>query len=136
MRLRFNPLIVGAYSVTLAHAGLVDGDSPRFQSPDCRGVFRHDGGSAGGGAGAVSRFNPLIVGAYSVTTAQATASSRIIAGFNPLIVGAYSVTSAADSSPRARALIRFNPLIVGAYSVTSRGHPVARCPRAHAVSIP
>ena len=39
--LRFNPLIVGACSVTiLARATAVSFDD-MFQSPDCRGVFRH-----------------------------------------------------------------------------------------------
>ena len=39
---RFNPLIVGAYSVTSRRLMV---DDPKqavvFQSPDCRGVFRH-----------------------------------------------------------------------------------------------
>ena len=37
----FNPLIVVAYSVTEIDVALAGNPSTLFQSPDCRGVFRH-----------------------------------------------------------------------------------------------
>ena len=68
MTWRFNPLIVGAYFLTI--------DRPRGADAQ-----RH-------------RFNPLIVGAYFLTPSRwRWKSSRPLKRFNPLIVGAYFLTS-------------------------------------------
>ena len=143
----FNPLIVGAYSVTtwVRRATGCRKSQYLFQSPDCRGVFRHVRATSPRLHPWPECFNPLIVGAYSVTGRDGRSWATAISGvcFNPLIVGAYSVTSpppgdrvpsrAAFQSPDCRGVFRhgespcrhlrerpfrFNPLIVGAYSVT------------------
>ena len=64
---RFNPLIVGAYFLTLALEAVAAAEAKLFQSPDCRGVFPHREWQGWQEGGSPSGFNPLIVGAYFLT---------------------------------------------------------------------
>ena len=70
------------------------------------------------GSMALTRFNPLIVGACSVTGRRCAQIPYQWCCFNPLIVGACSVTLSLRTPARAGDQLGFNPLIVGACSVT------------------
>ena len=88
----FNPLIVGAYSVTGRASVVTGGDDGRFQSPDCRGVFRHQPNRSGIPAVPAMFQSPDCRGVFRHASRARPPRADLREGFNPLIVGAYSVT--------------------------------------------
>ena len=117
-RSRFNPLLIGAWSLTSYATFAVMPAAVRFQSPSHRGMVSHLDGINCRTTSSI-RFNPLLIGAWSLThciySCQLIATS---ACFNPLLIGAWSLTGTQYRWRVRAASSCFNPLLIGAWSLT------------------